>query len=483
MSISAAIIAARSGLQVVGQKAEVVANNVANASTPGYVRRSLVIGELVRGEQTAGVTSYGIARAPDEAIKAQRRELTSDVAQATVLASTWQSISKRLGDTASGSGLFSTFSKFESALSAAITSPESPSNTSSLLNAAKSVAQELNSLSSYAAQARADADSEILQGVKTVNQALEQIRDLNKRISAVDTYSAQAATLMDERQRVLDTIAEYLPIQTVQREAGTIDVLTTQGVYLINGSTLRQIEFNPAANFASTQTLAGGQLSGISIDGIDLTPGASSFGAVSGGLFGALFTLRDQDMPAFMAQLDMVANDIITRLSDDAIDPTKTPGEQGLFVDPANAGTLGLASRISVNAAVDPAQGGEIWRLRDGLGATTPGPPGNSATLSAMFNAFTQVKSINSNGFQGAFSAIDLAAQLSSIVGQKRVFQESVLASTQTQHLSLIEAEQALTGVDVDLEMESLLLIEQAYAANARVIQVARDMLDILMEL
>lgn len=483
MSISAAIAAARSGLKVSSQKAEVVAVNVANASTPGYVRRSLVVSELVKGAQTAGVISNGVFRSPDVAIKEQRRELTSDVAQATVLASTWQSISTRLGDTASGNGLFSTFSKFESALSASITSPESSATASSLLNAAKSVAQELNSLSAYAAQARGDADSEILQGVKTVNQALEQVKDLNKRISAIDTYSAQAATLMDERQRVLDTIAEYLPIQTVQREAGTIDVLTTQGVYLINGSTLRQIEFTPAANFTSTQTLADGQLSGISVGGIDLTPGSSSFGAVSGGLFGALFTLRDQDMPAFMAQLDMVANDIITRLSDDAIDPTKTPGEQGLFVDPAGAGTLGLAARISVNAAVDPAQGGEIWRLRDGLGATASGPPGNSATLSAMFTAFTQVKSLNSNGLQGAFSASDLAAQLSSVVGQKRVFQESVLASTQAQHLSLIEAEQALTGVDVDLEMESLLLIEQAYAANARVIQVARDMLDILMEL
>jgi flagellar hook-associated protein 1 FlgK len=31
--------------------------------------------------------------------------------------------------------------------------------------------------------------------------------------------------------------------------------------------------------------------------------------------------------------------------------------------------------------------------------------------------------------------------------------------------------------------MESLLLIEQAYAANARVIQVARDMISVLMEL
>lgn len=483
MSISAALNAARSGLQVSGLRAEVVAKNVANASTPGYVRRSLVISELMVGSQTAGVTSNGVARVQDSAIKSQRRELTSDVAQATVLASTWQSVAARVGNTADGAGLFSAFSKFETALSASITSPESTATTAALLDAAKGIAKELNSLSAYAAQARSEADSEIAQGVDTVNASLKQIQDLNKRLSGMDRTSEQAAMLLDERQRVLDTIAEYLPVQTVQREGGTIDVLTTQGVYLINGSSVQEIEFTPSNSFTSDRTLAGGQLSGISVGGTDLTPGSTSFGAVSGGLFGALFTLRDSDLPAFMDQLDVVANDVITRLSDDSIDPTKTPGEQGLFVDPAGGSTLGLASRISINAAIDPAQGGEIWRLRDGIGAATSGPPGNSTILSAMFDAFTQVKSLSGAGLQGSFSATDLTAQLSSLVGQKRIYQDSVLASTQAQHLTLVEAEQALTGVDVDQQMEELLLIEQAYSANARVIQSARDMINILMEL
>ena len=483
MSISAALNVARSGLQVSGQRAEVVATNIANASTPGYVRRSLNISELMIGSQSAGVSSNGVSRALDDTIKSQRRELTSDVAQATVLASTWQSLSNRLGSTVDGNGLFQKFSSFEKALSASIVSPESTATAAALLDAAKGVTRELNSLSSYAAQARSEADSEITQGVDTVNAALRQIQDLNKRIAGIDRSSPQAAALFDDRQRVLDTISEYLPVQTVARDSGTIDVLTTQGVYLINGSSTRQIEFTPSSVFTSDNTLAGGQLSGITVDGIDLTPGASSFGAVSGGLFGALFTLRDQDLPAFMDQLDMVAGDLITRLSDDAIDPTKTPGDPGIFVDPAAAGTLGLASRISLNAAVDPAQGGEIWRLRDGIGATAEGPPGNASTLSAIFDAYTQVKSLNANGIQGSFSATDLTAQLSSIVGQKRIYHDSVMATAQSQHLTLVEAEQSLTGVDVDQQMEELLLIEQAYSANARVIQVAREMINRLMEL
>ena len=60
---------------------------------------------------------------------------------------------------------------------------------------------------------------------------------------------------------------------------------------------------------------------------------------------------------------------------------------------------------------------------------------------------------------------------------------EAVQASTAAQHSIMVEAEQKQTGVDVDAQMQLLLEIEQAYAANARVIEVANQMMLRLMEL
>ncbi|MEZ5917889.1 MAG: flagellar basal body rod C-terminal domain-containing protein [Parvularculaceae bacterium] len=48
---------------------------------------------------------------------------------------------------------------------------------------------------------------------------------------------------------------------------------------------------------------------------------------------------------------------------------------------------------------------------------------------------------------------------------------------------TLQEAELSRTGVDTDRELQNLLLIEQAYAANARVIEVASQMIQRLLEL
>jgi len=39
------------------------------------------------------------------------------------------------------------------------------------------------------------------------------------------------------------------------------------------------------------------------------------------------------------------------------------------------------------------------------------------------------------------------------------------------------------TGVDIDSQMQDLLAIEQAYAANARVIEIANQMMQKLMEI
>lgn len=482
MSLSSAIYAARSGLQVSSLRAEIVATNVANATTPGYVRRSVTLSETVLGGRTAGVTSDGIARASDTQIKAQRRELTSDLAQASVLSSTWKSISARIGDTAAGNGLFKNFSDFETALARSIAAPESSSAAAGLLEAARGITRELNSLSEMVAVQRAEADREIADGIDVVNAALKQVEELNTRLSGMNRTSGEAAALLDERQRVLDTISEYLPIQTVDRDGGTIDVLTTEGVFLVAGRA-RQLEFSPSSAFGPDASLADGDLSGLSVDGVNLTPGAASFGAVSGGLFGALFTLRDGDLPRLSAQLDTIAADLMGRLSDDAIDPTKTPGDPGLFVDPDAAAGAGLAGRISLNAAVDPAQGGVITRLRDGLGAVTAGPPGNSSILQGLFDAFTAVRSVTTNGFSGSFSSTELVAQMTSMTGQKRIQHDAVMSSTQTQHTILLEAEQNQTGVDIDSQLQDLMLVEQAYAANARVIEVASQMIKLLMEL
>ena len=482
MSISQAIHTARTGLQISGLRAEVVSTNVANAATPGYIRRSLNVSEVILGSKTNGVQSDGISRSTNYGATANRRLVSSDQASAAVLNNTWQSLTARLGNSSDGPGLFNTLSNFETALVEAATTPESTTGLASVLNASQAVASDFKNLSDLITSLRAEADQEITVGVQRVNAALDEIVSLNVSLAGLDRRTNEAAALFDQRDRALDAISEYLPIQTVARESGAIDVLTQEGVYLIAGSA-RKLEFTPSLAFGADQTIENGDLSGLSVDGTNVTPGANAYGAISSGMLGALFQLRDSDLPDFNAQLDTLASDIVSRFSDDAIDPTKTAGAAGLFVDTGTAGDPGAAGRLQINAAVDPDNGGAIWRLRDGLEATAEGPPGNADILNNMLAAFTRQEPMSIGQLQGQFSAVNAAAEISSLAGYRQTTLDALNSSTQTQLNVLRDAEVAETGVSIDDQMQDLLFIEQAYAANARVIETASQMINRLMEL
>ena len=479
MSITSAIQSARSGLDVIGMRADLVATNVANATTPGYVRRSLTVSETILGNQTAGVQVISVDRSQNEILTAERRNLSSDRAQADILSTRWGSISQRVGDDIDSSALFQNLNSLQAAIDEAVLSPESTTHANTVVQSANNLVQEFNTLSDLITQERWRAEGDIQEGVTIVNQALQQVEQLNKQISGMDRTTAQAAALFDERARIVDQIAEYLPVQTADGPSGTVDVLTVEGVFLLAG-TAREIEFNKVNAIGPNITLGNGLLSGLSVDGIDITPGANAYGAVSSGKFGALFTLRDTDLPTLGAQLDVMAQDLIDRFSDPTIDPTLTLGDPGLFLDTNAAAGDGVAGRLQLNALVDPDRGGAVWRLRDGLGAVAPG---NNTILSNIAGAFDTVSNINVSGLQGGFVYSDLVAQIGSLTGQQRIQNESVLSSISLQYQTIQEAEARETGVDIETEMQDLLIIEQAYAANARVIQAASQMLTELMDI
>ncbi|MEP1142630.1 MAG: flagellar hook-associated protein FlgK [Henriciella sp.] len=482
MSISSALLAARSGLEVVGARADIVATNVANASTPGYVRRALNVSETILGGETAGVQITGIDRSENARLTNERRQLSSDFAQADTLSSTWSSLSQRVGDSVDNSALFQHLSGLQTALEDAALSPESTTHANEVVQSANDLVSEFNSLSALISEERFRADQDIGTSVEIINASLLEVEDLNRSIASIDRNSSQAAALFDERDRVVDRISQYLPIQTYARDAGAIDILTNEGVFLLAGPA-KQISFTPANAVGSAQTLANGGLSGLMVDTTEITPGASSFGAVSSGSLAALFTLRDTDLPRFETQLDSMAQDMIDRFSDPSIDATITLGDPGLFLDSDAAAGAGIAGRLQLNALVDPDQGGEVWRLRDGLGSAAPGSPGDNTILSNLANAFSTVRSVSVTGLQGGFTATDLIAQLGSIAGQERVQNESVRSSISLQYETVKQTEANETAVDIEQEMQLLLIIEQAYAANARVIQVAGQMVNELMEI
>ncbi|GJL93732.1 MAG: flagellar hook-associated protein [Hyphococcus sp.] len=484
MSITSALSNANSGLSAASKRASVVSNNIANALTPGYARRELSVSENVTGGRGSGVGVDGISRAFNQALTNDRRVAESMMTRDQTIATTQAGFNSALGEPGDAFSLFNQYQQLETSLRSLAQTPESQPLQAQVLDAANALVSRFNQLSDQTQITRQNADAQIGQQVDFVNSTLKQIEKLNGEISSGKGGGRDVTALEDQRKTLIDQVSALVPVREVPRGNDRIDLITNEGVFLIAGKA-REIQFTPA-NGVTPDMMLGGALSGLTVEGSDITPGGGGGFAIQQGGIAGLFEVRDQLAPAFQSQIDGLARDVIERFEN--IDPTLAPGAPGLFTDAGAAldptNETGIAGRIALNADVDPNQGGAAWRLRDGLGAATEGPAGNASIIVTLLDALTNLKAPPaSTGLNGQLSAAEAVANVTSSVGATRISAETRLASSSARTQALMDAETENMAVDTDAELQKLLQIEQAFAANARVIQTADDMIRRLLEI
>lgn len=487
MSISAALANAYTGLSANSRAAEIVSANVSNALTEGYGRRTLATSAQVVDGVGRGVQVDGITRASDPRATADRRVADADSAQADVLASASARIATRVGEPGEPGALATRFAEFESALIALGNSPESDVLQADMLVKARSVTEAINQISTENSRIRMDADSAIATQVAKVNSNLQEIQSLNREIQLRTSAGGDSAGLEDQRQRLVDEVNSMIPIRSARRDDGAIALYARGGAVLLDGQSASTLSFTATGIITPDMTLGSGALSGLSYNGNPIAIGQGS-GLVEGGTLSAAFAIRDVTAPAVDAQLDAVAEDLIGRFQNTAVDTTLGPTDAGLFTDAGAAlggtYTVGLAGRLQVNAAVDPDQGGSLWRLRDGINAVAPGPVGNDTILRNMADAFSALQTAPAaSGVATAQGAAGLAASVSAFLQAQADSDEDRATFAAGQAQVFGDAELSIMGVDTDREMQRLILIEQAYAANARVVEVADSLIRRLLEI
>ena len=484
MSISASLSNALSGLTAVSRIAETVSSNIANASTKGYGPREVVLASRSIDGRGAGVMVTGILRHSDPFLLADRRNADSQLAQISVKASFLSGIEEKIGYPDDPSSLTGRMSNLDAALIEASSRPDSEARLQSVLNAASALATHLNSASDTVQTERMRADQQIANSVQTINESLEQIAKLNAQIVRLDSSRQGGSNLFDQRQKLIDGIAELIPIRELPREKNAVALLTQGGTLLLDINPA-EIGFTATGTIVPEMTLGGGSLSGLTINGKIVSTNPET-GQIAGGRLAALFNLRDNEAPAVQAQLDAVARDLVERFESPAVDPTLTTGDPGLFTDDGFAFSvtdeIGLSGRIAINARVDPGAGGEVWRLRDGIGAVSQAMVGDSTLLNNLADALNSNRVALSGGFTLAQSALGLAGDLLSRISVASYRAENEQAYTRSQSETLIGLE-LQNGVDTDAELQNLLRVEQSFAANARVISTIDEMIQSILRI
>jgi len=482
MSMSSALNNAVTGLKANARMAEVVSSNLANALTDGYGRRSVELSSVQVGGSGGGVRVDAINRFVDAGLLADRRLADAALSGQDRSAAMVVRLEQTIGGPEDAAGLGARLAAFERALISASSDPASETRLASVVSRLQDVANTLQSNTRSIQSLRQEADSAIARDVDLLNTALRQVDTLNSDILRIKGSGNDPSALLDARQRAVDQIAEIVPVREVARDNGTIELMTISGTSLL-GSRPVEFGFQPTPTITADMTLASGALGAITLDGTALDA-TSGIGRLDGGSLGSSFALRDKTLVQAQESLDLIAADLVARFQDSNNDPSLMPGDLGLLTDqggPLDLSDLpGLAGRIAVNASIVPEAGGDVNLLRDGLNATVSGPAGNATQINRWISALAEPRSdVPGSSAQSATGRISTYV---SDIGSTRLLAQEQLSFTSARWETLREAELA-NGVNADAELQTLLQIEQAYAANAKVVQTVDFMMQRLMEL
>lgn len=471
MSLTSALNSAMTGLAAASRASQIVSDNIANAMTPGYGLRSLELtSDAISG---SGVRIVGIDRHSDPALTANRRSADAEHVVAETLSTFLSSAEGLVGSALDEGSLSARLTAFDTSLITAASSPDSTIRLDDVARRAADLTQAISGAADGIQGLRKEADKTIAGMVETLNDRLLQVQEINTRLPSI---SGSTAALLDQRQALIDEINEIVPVNVVTRDHGQIALYSDGGAILLDGSAV-EIEFSDSTAVTAQMTQDNGYLSGLTLNGMELNSTA-----LDGSGLGAQFRIRDVLGPEVQSQLDQIALDLIQRFEPDGLDSTVATGEPGLFTDAGSAlnesAITGLANRLQVNTLVDPDLDAETWRLRDGLGAPSPANVGDATLLQSYSEALAETRSLNG----ASVSAADLTIGVVADIASDYTDAESKLsfAAASRTELERLELEQ---GVDTDTELQTLMIVERNYAANARIVQAVEDMMDSLMRI
>jgi flagellar hook-associated protein 1 FlgK len=434
--------------------------NIANVNTPGYARRRLQLepadpmttGILMRrGANGAigGVSIESFERMHDSLLASASWEAQAGLGGADEEARLLGALEGVFG-VGSGASLTDVMDGFWNAWSDVANNPTDVGTRNALISQTETVTATLNGLDENINRLATQTESALAGGVKQANGLLEELAELNATVRSARASGSPDLAAEDRRDAAVAELAAFAPVKVSDDPDGYH--ITVSGMSVLQGDepTLFRYEpptgTNPAAvRFGST----------------DVTVPSSADGTL-----GAQVRTLNETLPDTVAALDSFAAKLVTDVNTQHATGFGLDGVDARnFFDPAEleAGSIRISDIVRGDPSVIAAAGPD---------AAAPGVfpgPGDSNGANAIA------------GMREGFDT-DSAAILSDVGAKLRGARTAAGAhAAVADHLAAME--QAVSGVSMDEEMTKLLEAQHAFAASARVLNTAEEMMQTILAL
>ncbi|WP_343526570.1 flagellar hook-associated protein FlgK [Sphingomonas sp.] len=437
-----------SGVRAYQTALTAVGENIANTGTDGYSRRSVDVREVTSpGGVTAsrltaggGVIVTGIARATDSYATASVRTATSDL-QRTEAAAVWLN---RIQDVMTGDQVSDRLTSFFTASRALAADTTSSALRTTMLESAKSVAQAFTATDRAFDAMESDFDGKARDAAQGLSSLATSLAKVNDGMTRTQAGSSAAAQLADQRDQILSQMSALADINVTTDELGraTVRMGDRSGPVLASPDTVAAVNY---------QRQTGG---GISFT--IMSQGQSSEIVPSGGTIGGMID---------GAERIATMRDSFTQVAKDFTDTVNTIQGQGQDLNGATgqplftltAGTASMTVALTDASKIAAATNGQGARNADNLSAIEA-----SRTSGQFENRVTQIITQNAAALK----------QRQTVADAQTAIREGAVAALS-----------GSTGVTLDNEAVSLMRFQQAYSASSRVVQIARETLQTILDI
>jgi flagellar hook-associated protein 1 FlgK len=508
MSLDASLAIAGSGLAAINSGLSVVSQNIANAGTADWSREVAAQQNVTASGLGMGVRVLPTQRDLDTQLQSTLYQQNATVAGLQLRQTALSGIDQVQGQVGGGSDLASMVGQLQDAFSGLLTDPSSQPQQQAVVNAASSLAGQVNSLAGAVGQARQQAQDKAVDDVTTLNTSLAQIGQISDQIVALQSQGLSTADLQNQRDAAIDQLSQIVPVKQVPQQNGDVLLVTSTGLSLpihdgATPFTLANATLGPTATYPSSSAVPA-----VRLDGKDVTTALGPGGELSSAL-----DLRDNVLPAYQGSLDEFAYTLASRFSQQGLNLfTDGSGNVPVATGPEpQSGYVGFANAITVNPAIVATPSlvrdgtGSVAGSATGASAFTPNPAGGPAGFSDLitrvldFSFGSEVQSgvaqpvpastglgpagDQSAGFTPPSDLAGFATTLVSKMSQDESQAGTDLDNAKALQTSLQSQLSSQDGVSIDQQMSTMIQLQNAYGANAKIITAVQAMWDTLLNM
>jgi flagellar hook-associated protein 1 FlgK len=433
---------------------QISADNVANASTPGFTRQRPVlleetpefIGQMIIGR---GVSLKGSQSLGDSVLELRLHQQTQRQGAFDAYVNSMSQVQVYFSDP--GKGIGNAIDQFFSRLTQLSTDPGSMTLRQGVLTAAGNLAQSFRTMAQDLATMQQSLDRDVIQSVNQINQLTAQIAAVNPEVARLEKLGKDGGAFQDRRTQLIRQLSQLTGVSIINSDDG-LTITTSSGAALVvaDQSFSLSTAVDPVTNL--THIFANGQ---------DIT---ADF---TGGRLGGTLAARDQGVASVSSSLDQLAYGLAGALNAAHRNGFDLFGNPGVDLFQALNSESGAAAQMQL-------------RLTDASLLAVSSTPvtggGDNGNLAAL-RAVGTTPSIN--GQTPSDSYANLVFQVGSMVSSA----QSDQAATQSVLQQLQNERGAISGVSLDEEATNLLRYQRAFEAAARVVNIVDELIQIALQI